>query len=198
MAAAGGDSHVTLGHVARPNGLRGAVVAHCDASTVGLFAKGLAIELRLRDGSVVRTRIGAAARVRGGVRLTLENVEDRNRSEQLVGATIAARRDELALGENEVFDTDLVGLEVVTRAGEALGRLTEVIATGANDVYVVTREGGGEVLVPATAHAEIEIDLVAGKMTVAGDALEYGEPKATRSGAMNSEPASTPPRGTPR
>lgn len=176
-----------LGYVSRPNGLQGALVAHVDPSMIGCFTRGLQVQLTPRQGPVLRTTVRSAAPIRGGVRLTFDDVRDRNQSEALVGATVAVERDSLGpMGEGEYLDTDLLGLDVATSDGTALGRLTEVIATGANDVYVVTAADGGEALVPAVGHAVLDIDLAAGRMTVLAEALEF-TPAAAKT--------ATPPRG---
>ncbi len=167
---------MTLGHVSRPNGLRGAVVLQIDPSMTGVLARGVEVDLVPRSGPAIRTRVRSAAPVRGGVRVTFDDVGDRNASEALIGATVLVERSKLDLGHDEYLDVDLVGLDVVSADGDAIGRLVEVIATGANDVYVVRAPDGREVLVPAVGHAVLGIDLDARLMTVAADSLEYGAP----------------------
>ena len=177
MPAAGAKTPVTLGYVSRPNGLKGAVVVHSDPSMASVFTQGLEVEVTMRSGMRRTLEIRSAAPVKDGTRIVFAEVNDRNGAEALVGATVVVDRDALdELDEGEYLDTDLVGLEVVTRDGKSLGRLVEVVATGANDVYVVSSDDGAEILVPATRNAEIEIDLDAGRMTVAAEALEYGNP----------------------
>jgi len=164
---------VTLGHVTRPNGLSGAVVVHIDPSMLSALGPGLEVELVRQGGQSLRSRIRSAAPIRGGARLTLDEVRDRSAAEALVGAALVVSREQLGLAEGEYLESELLGLEVVTRDGKQLGRLVEVIATGANDVYVVQAEDGAEILVPAVAHAVIAVDLEAGRMTVDASALEY-------------------------
>ena len=167
--------------MSRPNGLQGAVVAHVDPSMMEFFRRGLVLHVAPRSGPAFRTRVRSAAPIRGGVRLTLDDVTDRNRAEALVGAGIHVTREDLGpLGEDEFLDTDLIGLDVMTGDGTALGRLTEVIATGANDVYVVTAQDGGEALVPAVGHAVLDVDLAARRMTVLAEALEFTPPPAPK------------------
>jgi 16S rRNA processing protein RimM len=59
----------------------------------------------------------------------------------------------------------LVGLEVVTATGERLGEISDVMETGANDVYVVADEGK-EILLPAIADVVKLIDLEENQMVV--------------------------------
>ena len=70
------------------------------------------------------------------------------------------------LGEDENFVADLIGLAVVTDGGETLGTMKDVMFTGANDVYVVERENGKELLLPAIKDCILDVDLENGVMTV--------------------------------
>ncbi len=69
------------------------------------------------------------------------------------------------LEENEYFVADLIGLKVVDDTGRQLGTLSDVLATGANDVYVVT-EGKQEILIPAIKQCILQVNLEEGLMTV--------------------------------
>jgi 16S rRNA processing protein RimM len=68
----------------------------------------------------------------------------------------------LPLGEDEYYIRDLCGVTVVTDDGEELGRLDDVIFTGANDVYVL--EGG--LMIPAIKQCVLEVDIAARRMVV--------------------------------
>jgi len=70
-----------------------------------------------------------------------------------------------ALPDNEYYHYQLLGLDVADESGKTLGRLSEIIETGANDVYVV-RGPAGEVLLPAIAGVILTVDLDEGRMTV--------------------------------
>ena len=50
--------------------------------------------------------------------------------------------------------------------GTELGKITDVLQTGANDVYVVQQEYGQEVLIPAIRDCVLNVDLEAGIMTL--------------------------------
>lgn len=69
------------------------------------------------------------------------------------------------LPPGEYFHFQLMGLQVLTESGEDLGRLSEIIITGSNDVYVVSGPAG-ETLLPALAQVVRQVDLAAGVMTV--------------------------------
>jgi len=74
-------------------------------------------------------------------------------------------QDALPLEEGEYYCHQIEGLHAVTTEGERLGRVTEVLATGANDVYVV-RGSQGELLLPAVKDVILRVDLEAGVLVV--------------------------------
>jgi 16S rRNA processing protein RimM len=59
----------------------------------------------------------------------------------------------------------LIGLRVLRASGEEIGRLSEVLRTGSNDVYVV-QGSSGQLLLPALREVVRAVDLVAGTMIV--------------------------------
>lgn len=70
------------------------------------------------------------------------------------------------LPEEEYFFHEVIGLNVLTEAGDHLGVLREILATGANDVYVVERDGKRDLLLPATEEVILDVDLEEKKMIV--------------------------------
>ena len=76
------------------------------------------------------------------------------------------RDNAVELEEDEYFIADLIGLSVITDEGEELGELTDVLKTGANDVYEVTMSDGREVLIPAIADCVLDVNIEEGIMKV--------------------------------
>jgi 16S rRNA processing protein RimM len=74
--------------------------------------------------------------------------------------------DVVPLKKGQYYQYQLIGLKVITEAGEALGELTEILETGANDVYVVTGAEGREILLPATDEVIRAIEVERGEMVV--------------------------------
>ena len=74
--------------------------------------------------------------------------------------------DRPALPEGEYYYHQLIGLPVISDEGKPLGELTQILATGANDVYVVKNESGVEILLPAIESVIQEVDLQQGKIVV--------------------------------
>ncbi|MCH5273987.1 MAG: 16S rRNA processing protein RimM [Lachnospiraceae bacterium] len=69
------------------------------------------------------------------------------------------REDAVPLEENEFYICDLIGLSVVADTGESLGVLTDVLKTGANDVFEVTTTDKKTVLIPYIEDCVKEISL---------------------------------------
>lgn len=80
---------------------------------------------------------------------------------------VYVRADSLPpLPEGEYYHHQLVGLRVLAENGQVLGILTEVLETGANDVYIVTSEDGKEILLPAIREVILGVDLTEKTMRV--------------------------------
>lgn len=98
--------------------------------------------------------------------LKLAGCADRNSAGKLRGELVQVPLEEAApLSEDEYYIYQIVGLEVWTSEGEHLGRVSDVLFTGANEVYVVEGERG-EILVPAIEDVVKEVDLEGGRLIV--------------------------------
>jgi 16S rRNA processing protein RimM len=110
--------------------------------------------------------VGLSQIGRGTVRLMLEGVTDANLAEPLTRKNVFADERELPPpAENEFYFRDVVGCEVFLTDGRRIGIVEEIIATGANDVFVVRGEDK-EVLVPAIADVVKEIDVAARRVVI--------------------------------
>ena len=69
------------------------------------------------------------------------------------------RENAVRLKKDEYFIADLIGMKVYTEDEAYLGELTEVITTGANDVYTVRMENGKDVLIPAIGQCISNVDV---------------------------------------
>ena len=90
-----------------------------------------------------------------------------NEIEKYKGKDLLIRRDQaVKLAPNENFITDLIGLKVVTDEGKEFGTLTDVLQTGANDVYVIESLEGKEYLFPAIPQCILDVNLENQMVTV--------------------------------
>lgn len=99
--------------------------------------------------------------------LKFKGIDNINDIEKYKGRDLWIPREEAQeLGEDEYYIGDLIGMEVRLEDGTHFGVIKDVMETGANDVYVVTRDGEQEVLLPAIHECILAVDLDENVMTV--------------------------------
>lgn len=99
--------------------------------------------------------------------LKFKGYDSINDIEKYKGKDLLITRDQaVKLGPDENFIVDLIGLKVVTEDGKDFGVLTDVIKTGANDVYEVKMTEGKEVLLPAIKECVLNVNLTEGLIKV--------------------------------
>lgn len=99
--------------------------------------------------------------------LKFKEYDNINDIEKFVKKDLMITRDEAVTCEpGEYFICDLIGLDVITDEGKRLGKLTDVLETGANNVYEVTMDNQEQVLIPVIDQCILSHDLNAGTVTV--------------------------------
>ena len=153
--------YVAIGRVGAPWGVRGAVRTLPLTDRRRQLAAGRTVTVAGEPRTIVSARWQ-----KGMVYLRFSGIDDREAASALRGRLLAVEESELPpLPEGHYYRFQLIGLAVISTDGEELGRVTEVLSTGANDVYVV-RGDRGELLLPATDEVVREIDLEAGRMLI--------------------------------
>ncbi|KFF99311.1 16S rRNA processing protein RimM [Streptomyces scabiei] len=126
-------------------------------------------ELRLAPGAVLFTDPASTGpltietgRVHSGrLLLRFEGVRDRNAAEALRNTLLIAEVDpeELPEEEDEYYDHQLMDLDVVTKDGTEVGRIIEISHLPSQDLFIVERPDGSEVMIPFVEKIVTEIDL---------------------------------------
>jgi 16S rRNA processing protein RimM len=126
-------------------------------------------ELRLAPGAVLATdppSVGPltieTGRVHSGrLLLRFEGVTERNGAEALRNTLLIAEvdPDEVPEDEDEYYDHQLIDLDVVTEEGVEVGRISEISHLPSQDLFIVERPDGSEVLIPFVEEIVTEIDL---------------------------------------
>ena len=140
---------VRLGRVIKPHGLKGEVVVRgsgLDAEAVGKLG---IVRLVRENGSVVaKAKIESVRAFPPDLLVRFSNAHHPEQAGELRGLWIEADRASVPeAGPDQIYYYDLLGLEVVEEDGRALGRVREILATGANEVLIVEGETG-EILIP--------------------------------------------------
>ena len=102
---------------------------------------------------------------KGSVILKLSGCDSIDSAEKMRNKIITALRSEFNLPEGKFFIADIIGLTVVSK-GDNIGIISDVIQTGANDVYVIKRKGAKDLLFPATPETVISTDINTGVVDV--------------------------------
>ena len=126
-------------------------------------------ELRLGPGAVLATDPAGVGpltvetgRVHSGrLLLRFEGVKDRTAAETLRNTLLISDIDPEARPEDpeEFYDHQLVDLDVVLADGTEIGRITEITHLPSQDLFIVERPDGSEVMIPFVEEIVTEIDL---------------------------------------
>jgi 16S rRNA processing protein RimM len=146
---------LVIGKVLRPQGIRGELrlEIHTDSPTHLDDIETVYIGEKRKPYTLLGYRLH-----QGVLLITIEGSDDRSTADTFRGQLVSVKFEEAApLKAGEFYHHQVVGLTVVTDEGETLGQVSEIITTGANDVYVVAGEGG-EVLLPAIKSVVLKIE----------------------------------------
>lgn len=158
---------INVGEITGAHGIRGQVkVASLTDFPEVRFAPGSKL---YSDKLGREVTVEAAGQHKGLYLLSLSGVADRDVAQSLLHSYLQVGMDDLPeLPQGEYYHFQLIGLNVY-EGERCLGEITEVMQTGANDVYVITAPAGvkpAEILLPALKECVLGVDLAAGKMNV--------------------------------
>ncbi|MCB0100131.1 MAG: ribosome maturation factor RimM [Caldilineaceae bacterium] len=162
------DGYLAIGRITAPHSLQGEVRVELHTDFPERFAEGINVYV----GNGLTEMVVEAARPHKQMMLVkLSGITNRTVAETLRGQWIFVHEaDAVALEEDTFWVHDIIGMTVQTEAGEKLGVVSDIIFTGANDVYVVqgTDDEGNprEVLLPAIADVVQHVDPEEQLMTV--------------------------------
>jgi 16S rRNA processing protein RimM len=151
---------LVVGRIGRAHGIKGEVTIEVRTDEP---------ELRLGPGAVLATDPAATGpltietgRVHSGrLLLRFAGVRDRTGAEALRNTLLIAEVDPEDLPEDpeEFYDHQLMDLDVVTADGTEVGRITEISHLPSQDLFIVERPDGSEVMIPFVEEIVAEIDL---------------------------------------
>ncbi|MDE6845272.1 MAG: ribosome maturation factor RimM [Lachnospiraceae bacterium] len=159
-------SELQVGVITQTHGIRGEVKVFPTTDDVSRFKK--LKEVIMDNGKErLNMEIEGVKFFKQYAIIKFKGYDSINDIEKYKNAKLYVTRDKaVRLKKDEYFIADLIGMEVVTEEGGQFGRMKDVMVTGANDVYVVEREDGTEVLLPAIKECVKNIDMEQGRITV--------------------------------
>jgi 16S rRNA processing protein RimM len=161
-----GAPHLALGKAVKAWGLKGELKVHPYADSITIAAGTATVFLRGAGSDLTEYVVERVRRAGPAWIMQLQGVQTVEQAERLVGRELLIVRSAApTLPEGTYYHADLIGLQVVTEDGRELGRIVEILETGANDVYVV-HGAGSEWLVPATKEVVRKVDLARKMMLI--------------------------------
>lgn len=123
---------------------------------------------RLYVGDETAPRTVLSSRLhQGNALLRLQGISSPETVDRLRGTSLSIRAtDARPLAPDEYFLFQIIGLDVFTEAGDRLGKVTDLMETGANDVLVVTPDEGPDILLPSHPEVVLSLDPAEGKVIV--------------------------------
>jgi 16S rRNA processing protein RimM len=160
------DNLLRVGVISSTHGLKGEVKVFPTTDDVTRF-KSLKNVMMDTGSGHMNLEIQGVKFFKNMVILKFKEFDSINEVEKYKGKDLLIKRDQaVTLGPDENFIFELIGLRVVLEDGTEFGTLTDVIKTGANDVYEVKTKEGKEVLLPAIKQCVLGVDLEEGTVTV--------------------------------
>ena len=155
---------LAVGRVLKPHGVNGEVRVELMTDRPERF--GWLESIFVGENNPRRVGVISARRHGNFVLLKLDGYPTRTEAELLRNELLQVPEDEaIPLEEGEYFLHQLLGLEVVTESGRSLGRLTDVLETGANNVFIIDGPSG-ELLVPDIPDVVREVDVAGGRVVI--------------------------------
>ena len=146
-----------IGRVIKPHGIRGKIKVKYFREDPGLFIY-REVSIRNCAGKPVSYDIQEAVSQPPRIILKLKGIERTEDAQALVGKEVLIRKETLPeLPEDEFYWVEILGMVVETEEGRKIGRMKEILETGANDVWVVEGKRK-EILLPATQEVIRSVD----------------------------------------
>lgn len=158
---------VVVGRIGRAQGIRGEVTVEVRTDDPEeRFSPGAVLYLSGRAGLPERATVAAHRWQNARLIVSIDGVADRTAAEALRGALLESDVELVAGRDDEFHDLALIGLQVRRAPGDVLGQISEVLHLPGQDVLVVARADGSELLVPFVNEMVPEVDVAAGFVTV--------------------------------
>ncbi len=161
------EQYLQVGIISSTHGVRGEVKVFPTTDDAKRFKKLKEVLLGLPSGEKLPLKIEQVKFFKQFAILKFADYDSINDIEKYRGLSLfVTRENAVKLQKDEYFIADLIGVSVTDENGEKIGELTDVMETGANDVYVIRREDGSELLLPAIRQCILDVDVEKGCMRV--------------------------------
>lgn len=153
------DDYLRVGVIASTHGIRGEVKVFPTTEDINRFKK--LKEVILDTGKeYIHLEVTGVKFFKNMAIVKFKGIDDINDIEKYKGKDLLVTRENaIPLEEGEYYVFDVLGSKVITEDGTEIGELKEILATGANDVYVVKTPVGKEVLIPSIPQCILDVNI---------------------------------------
>jgi 16S rRNA processing protein RimM len=158
----------TVGKIVNTHGIRGElkIVPQTDFPELR-FEKGSKLVIETAAGERIPVQVEASRIHKNMVLVKFKEFSDINQCEKYKGSMLKVEEQYLAdLEDGEYYYHEIIGCDVVTEEGQELGKITEILSPGANDVWVVKPPKGKELLLPFIDDVVLDVDVNGKKVLV--------------------------------
>ena len=157
-----------VGVIASTHGLQGEVNVFPTTQDPERFKKLKKVTLHTQTGEEILLDVVSARFFKKFVIVKFKQFNNINEVEKFRGCELTIdRKDALKLEPGEFYCADLIGLDIVDEDGNTLGKVSDIIQTGANDVYEMTSENRDDkVYIPAIKDCVKEINIEKGQIII--------------------------------
>jgi 16S rRNA processing protein RimM len=153
------DNLLRVGVISATHGIRGEVKVYPTTDDINRF-KNLKNVILDTGKEHINLEIEGVKFFKQQAILKFKGIDNINDIEKYKGKDLLVTRENaVKLEQDEYFVFDILGSKVITDEDVELGELVEVLATGANDVYVVNTKDGKEILIPSIKECILDVDV---------------------------------------
>ncbi|GKT02649.1 ribosome maturation factor RimM [Furfurilactobacillus entadae] len=160
----------TIGKIVNTQGLKGEVrVISSTDFPADRFAKGKTVYVTANEQSARQEALTIASMRthKSFILLSFKGLADINLVEKYKGADLfVAGEDQHPLPDGQYYYHEIIGLHVIDEQQQEIGTISEIMAPGANDVWVVKRPGKSDLLLPVIDQVVKTVDVANGVVHV--------------------------------
>ena len=159
------DEHTWIATVVGAHGIKGAVRARYITDTPDYYLKEKVFFLE-KEGILSALNIISINKSKNCWIILFDEIHSRNDAEVIKGCRLLLPDNHLRpLEANEFFLHNIIGCRVEDQKGRILGKITDIMETGANNVYEVSN-GSSVFLVPDVPHVVLEMNVETKRMVI--------------------------------
>lgn len=152
--------YLTIGKLRRTHGVKGNLLMDVLGDSAESIAPGLVVFVGPKHKEA---RVAEVRPNNNSLLIRFEGITDCDQAAVFRNQAVAIRSKEAPpLPEGRYYQHEVLGLRVIDETAKELGVLTEILSTGAHDVYVIKPAEGEEILVPAVKDFILKIDTEGG------------------------------------